>query len=333
MFNILLIVLSFYSSLQACSDFLLKAEDSSCVVARSMEFGTLLDSQVIFQPQGQEFSSEHQSSLKWKNQYAYCGLTYFGLKRVVDGFNEKGLSIGALWFPQTEYPKITTKKEIIPLQDVADWILGKCASVEEALIEFGKISVLPHPVPKINKVPPLHFALHDKSGQSAVVEFIKGEMHIHANPIGVLTNAPSFEWHITNLRNYINLTAINAGPVSLDGSVLDPTGQGTGMLGIPGDWTPPSRFVRLVAMKQFVKKAKDSKQNTNLAFHLLNAVDIPYGSIRDRNSKSFDFTQWVVVKDLEKGNLYVRTYEDLEIKKFDFTLEAAKGTKSSISPL
>lgn len=315
--NFLLIfalVTSFY--LDACTDFLLKAEDQSCVVGRSMEFGIPLGSQILLQPKGQNFSTKlknGQEGISWKSKYDYVGITYLGTDYLVDGVNEKGLSIGALWFPNAAYPKVDFSKpeDTVSLARFIDWILGSfetLAEVEEAL---QKIQIWPHPVPAIEMVPPLHFSLHEKSGECLVIEFLSGKMVVSRNPVGVLTNAPYFEWHLVNLRNYINLSSVNVAPTSFEGTVLDPTGQGTGLLGLPGDWTPPSRFVRVALMKKFVKTPKDPKSNLNLALHLLNMVDIPYGGIQSSTEKEFDYTQWVIIKDLSHFQLTFRTYEEL----------------------
>ena len=77
-----------------------------------------------------------------------------------------------------------------------------------------------------------------------VIEYVNGAAHVYDNPIGVFTNSPAFDWHITNLRNYVNLSPINVAPVKLSGKTLKGLGQGSGLLGLPGDYTPPSRFVR-----------------------------------------------------------------------------------------
>jgi choloylglycine hydrolase len=316
MFYFLIYALLVASQIEACTDFLLRADDQNIVVGRSMEFGTPLDSEIILNPRGREFETKldkGQPGLKWTSKYNYAGFTYFGTDDVVDGVNEKGLSLGALWFPTANYPKVDFSKPetVVPISLFADWILGSFASLSEVEKAMESIQIWPSPVPKIERVPPLHFSIHDRFGKSLVIEFLNGKVVMSENPVSVLTNAPHFEWHLINLKNYINLSASNVGPISFHGTVLDPTGQGTGMLGLPGDWTPPSRFVRIALMKQFVATAKNSKENTNLAYHLLNTVDIPYGTIRANNEKDYDFTQWITVKDLSNFSLSYRTYGDL----------------------
>ena len=90
-------------------------------------------------------------------------------------------------------------------------------------------------------------ALMSRTGAAAVVEWVEGVRNVHENHIGVATNSPPFDWHMINLRNYVNQTAMDVPTLSLSGETVAPLGQGTGMLGLPGDFTPPSRFVRAAA--------------------------------------------------------------------------------------
>lgn len=322
----LIYVVSIYS----CTHFLLKDQNNQCVIGRSMEFGVDVQSQIVVFPSGQTHESliDGHLGMRWTQKYAFVGMNVFhDDSLIIDGMNEKGLSIGGLWLPGTKYPSPKQKdlEQMVALKDIGSWVLGSFATVSEVRKALQKVVIYPTKVPELGKVPPLHFAIDDQLGQSIVIEFTDGKMNIFDNVVGVLTNAPTFDWHLTNLRNYISLSALNKGAVDLDGSVLDPTGQGSGMLGLPGDWTPPSRFVRIAAMKQFVSKTPTQGKNVNLAFHLLNTVDIPYGAIQQKDGKDFDYTQWIVVKDLANGNFYFRTYDNLNIGSINLRQAARKG--------
>src|SRR5512135_2949672 len=123
----------------------------------------------------------------------------------------------------------------------------------------------------------LHIAFHDAGGNNLVVEFISGEVKVYDNPIGVLTNRPEFPWQMNNLRNYVNLDAKDVDSKMLNGVKIEAMGVGSGMHGLPGDWTPPSRFVRVAYSLDAALKPKDAAGAVNLAEHLLNIVDIPKG--------------------------------------------------------
>jgi len=314
----------------ACTNFSLKNEEEKYVVGRSMEFATLLNSNIIINPKGGNETSmiDGKEGHKWMQKYAFIGLDVLGNDQfIVDGLNEEGLSFGALWLPGTKYPEVSMQNmsQIINLQDLGKWVLASFATVAEAVEGFKKIEIYAQIEPALGQIPTVHFALQDAKGNGAVIEFIDGKMEISSNPVGVLTNSPKFSWHLTNLENYINLTSLNAGNVKLDGTVLSQTGQGSGLLGLPGDWTPPSRFVKIALLKEFVKKAPTQKWNANLAFHLLNTVDIPYGAIQEGGGKGFDYTQWIVVKDLDDKTLYYRTYKNLNIRSINLNKEKNKG--------
>lgn len=306
------------STLFSCCDFLL-SHKGEYVVGRTMEFEKKVTSQLIIFPKGTRFVSrlsDQGVGVSWIGKYGFMGMDAFGTDSLVDGFNDKGLSFGALWFPETKYPKIdpSSRKEKIALQDIGNWILSTCASVEDVKSALQNVEIEAVSLASIGSIPPLHFAIHDVYGNSLVVEFLNGKMHLIDNPIHVLTNSPSFEWQMTNLRNYVNLTPENAESIKLNDMVLQPTGQGTGMMGLPGDWTPPSRFVRIAFFTQFLLLGQERNALVNGALHLINTVDIPYGLVRERKKESYDYTQWACVKNLSQQIFHYRTYQDLNLQ-------------------
>jgi choloylglycine hydrolase len=332
------LILLLKTPVNGCTDFCLKDQKNNIVVGRSLEFAQNLESQIVIYPKNQKLTSivkvdgKNQKGLSWTSRYNFLAINAFDSDLLIDGFNEKGLSIGTLWFPGAKYPEFKPDKRryynAISLIDLGLYLLGSYSSVDEVKRALKRIDIYFPYVKQLGQIPPIHLSIHDKSGASIVVEFIDHKMIIHDNKIGVLTNMPSFDWQVTNLANYINLSDINKKSIKLDGGVLNPTGQGSGLLGIPGDWTPPSRFVRIALIKNFVQKAKNVHENINLGFHLLNMVDIPYGAVRDSQNKGFDYTQWSLVKDLKNGVMYYRTYYDQRVKTIDLNMEA-KNLKST----
>jgi len=264
----------------------------------------------------------------WTSKYAYGALDAYGLDVVVDGMNSEGLSVGCLWLPGTVYETAKSDETSVDILDLGNFLLGTCANIDDIKESLNKLKVTGKNQPAINTIPSIHLAVHDASGKNLVVEFVDGERRITDNPNAVLTNAPTFDWHLTNLRNYLNISPSNPKPVELNGTVLSTPGQGGGFLGIPGDWTPSSRFVRTTAMIRFAQAPSDAKAGVNLAEHLLNAVDIPKGDVRTTSggvTSPCDFTQWAVIKDLTNKALYVRSYDDLSLRKFDLSkLETMK---------
>ena len=322
-FTCLLFSASAFAPVSACTDFLLTTTDGTNIVGRSMEWGLDLHSQIWLHSRDEKRSSKGPTGdpgVAWQSKYGYLSLDCSGLPVAIDGINEEGLSLGSLWLPGTVYQNVGDKPQsAISLLDIGYFILGNCKTVEEAKALIATVRIWSPQLADWGGTPTMHLALHDAQGKSAVVEFLDGQQKIYDNQTHVLTNAPPFEWHRTNLRNYIRLSASNALPLKIGGTILAPPGQGGGFLGIPGDWTPPSRFVRTTAMLGFAKKAKDAPAGVNLALHILNAVDIPLGDVRepDGNLDHSDYTQWIVIKDLTNRVLYFRSYDNLTVRAID----------------
>src|SRR5207249_1592492 len=150
--------------------------------------------------------------------------------------------------------------------EVGSWILENFASVEEVKANIGDIVVPAVVFGGWGFAPEAHYIVHDATGKSIVIEYVRGKLKVYDNPLGVITNSPSFDWHMTNLRNYVNFSMTNVPPVQLGSIKLLPFGQGSGMLGMPGDFTPPSRFVRAVACSQPVFKPKPGAESDLEAF-------------------------------------------------------------------
>lgn len=320
-FGLIALLMSFVTQIQSCTDFLLQTKDGAYINGRSMEFAMDLQTTLSIHARGENHTSKAPSGsngIQWTSKYGYLAATAFGKPLVVDGLNEAGLSFGALWLPGTEYQNIETResKRALDFTDFGDWILGNFSTVDEVKEALKQIRVWGHPVAPLKSTPPLHVALHDATGNSLVVEFINGEMKVYDNPIGVLTNYPPFDWQLINLQNYIKLSAVNAEPINVGGVVIGQTGQGSGLLGIPGDWTPPSRFVRIVTLERFAVPGVNALEGVNLACHLLNSVDIPLGAVRkkENDSSTGDYTQWILIKDLTNQVVYFRSYHDLNLK-------------------
>ncbi len=324
-----------------CTNFTLTTTKGKVVNGRSMEFGTNLGSQFFFRKSGHKYKgilNDFGAEYSWVGKYDFVCMNASKLplaKEVAnDGMNIKGLSIGSLWLPGSEYQKITDRKKALPVELFCNWVLSQfssCAEVKDAVLS-GEVQVQGLTVGK-KQLAPVHFPVQDAQGNSIVIEYIDGTPHVHDNPVGVLTNDPPFEWHLTNLRNYVNITSADFESAEFEGNKYLQTGHGTGFLGIPGDSTPPSRFVRAVMMKNFISPADTLDEAVNQAFHILNTVDIPDGISKSTSTKggkpAYDVTQWAVVKDLENQIYYARFYGSpqvysIDLNKIDFDLMDGK---------
>jgi choloylglycine hydrolase len=317
----------------ACTDFMVKAADGTAVVGRSMEWGLDLKSNIWSTPRGETRSStspDGKTGVHWTSKYGYLSLDCNNMPLAIDGMNEKGLSMGLLWLPGTVYQDVPKDhpETAMSLLDLGHWLLGSFSTVDEAKAALAKVQVWSPALADWGGKPTAHLAIHDAAGNSAVIEFIDGQQKVYDNPGRVLTNAPTFDWQRTNLRNYISLSPQSDHAITIKGTVLAPPGQGGGFLGIPGDWTPPSRFVRTSAMLAFAEPARNATEAVVLTTHILNAVDIPLGDIREKTGEveHCDYTQWVVLKDLKNRILYFRSYDNSALKSIDMSkLDFAAG--------
>ena len=336
--SILTIMGIFFSTdIQACTGIKLVAKDSSIVHGRTLEFGIVVDSSIIFVPRGYDFvaTTPQGNGLEYKSKYASVGAMVFNVPAMMDGLNEKGLAVGTFYFPgYADYVSLSTEnqsKALSPI-DFSNWILTQFATVEEVKQALSSIVI----VPTIYKdwgdqTPPFHYIVYDKSGKSIAIEPREGKLLVYDNPLGVFTNSPDFNWHMTNLRNYINMSPFNVKPLKIDSLVLAPFGQGSGMVGLPGDFTPPSRFVRASIFTITATPSSNSNEAVLQAFHILNQFDIPIGAAGEKVDGVIhsDFTQITCVRDPQNLKYYFKTYNNqsiqvVDLKKFDFDSKAIK---------
>jgi choloylglycine hydrolase len=326
---------------QACTAIRLIAKDGAVVAGRTMEFGFDLHSQVLVVPAGTTLSGtlpDGGKGIHFKTKYGFVGANANGMTAVVDGLNDRGLYVGLLYFPDyASYADVTGRnaaRAMAPLE-YANWLLGNFANVAEVRANFDKVVLVGTITKELGEAAPVHFIVHDRSGQSVVIEPLDKTLKIYDDPLGVMTNSPTFDWHITNLRNYVNLTVDNVPPLNLSSIKLAQLGQGSGLRGLPGDFTPPSRFVRAVAFTQSALPSATATLTVLQVFHILNNFDIPYGAVRDRQGGRMhaEATTWTSVSDLKNLRWYFKTYEDQSIRSVDLrkAMAAANGKIRLIS--
>jgi choloylglycine hydrolase len=327
---------------QACTGIKLVAKDGALIHGRTLEFGIPLDLSLVAIPRGYSFVGQTTTGkgLAYQAKYATLGAMTFDDLSVLDGINEKGLAVGTFYFPGfAGYTELTAENQSKALSaaDFPNWLITQFATIEEIKAAITQVVIVPTPLPSWqNSVPPFHYIVYDSSGKSLVIEPINGQLVLHDNPLGVLTNSPAFDWHMTNLRNYINLKAFNAAPLTINGLTFAPFGQGSGMHGLPGDFTPPSRFVRAAIYSYTAMQPANAQAAILQTFHILNQFDIPLGLVRNKqdNVVEADFTLFTVVRDPVAKKIYFKSYEDQSIYSVDlnhFDLNAKEIKKLKIN--
>ncbi len=331
---------------KSCTGIQLQTEDKAFVSGRTLEFGITFDSSVIVVPRNYEFIG--QTTLgpgkKWKAKYASVGVMVEDNAIIMDGINEKGLSVGSFYFPGfAKYSVTTPENQAISMSssDITQWIVSQFATIAEvrAAIENNEVAISPVLTPGWPpEVQPFHFIVYDNSGKSLVVEPLDGKLKLYDNPTGAFANSPTFDWHMINLRNYIALDPNNIPPISIFGKTFTQLGQGSGMLGLPGDFTPPSRFVRAAVFSATAIPEKNAEDGIKQVFHILNNFDIPVGVAREVHEGVIhsDYTMLTVARDAKNLKYYFHTYDDqsirmIDLMKFDLAAKSIKkiNTKST----
>ncbi len=309
---------------KACTGISLTAKDGSRVMARTVEWAeSAMECGYVVAPRGhvhQSLTPTGENGLKYKSVYGYVGIYTEYAPFIVEGMNEAGLSAGLFFFPQYgEYMKYDSAHNARTLCDMqfVSWVLSQFSSIDQVKSALKEIDL----VSLDNRIGTVHWRIAESGGRIAVLEFVGGVPYFYDNPLGVLTNSPGFEWQMTNLNNYVNLHAGAAASHEIAKGVgLKALGGGSGMLGLPGDYTPPSRFVRAAFMQTTAPVQKNSFDATMMAFHLLNNFDVPVG-MQNAPGKTPDglqsATQFTTVTDQNNMRLYYRTAWNSNIRCID----------------
>lgn len=331
-----------FSPALACTAFQLKSTSGAQIYFRSMEFGLALNSKALIVPRGTKFTGTApggQPGKTWTVQHGYVGLNIAqDPSTVADGMNEKGLVVGVLYLPGfAEYlPADSAPKEkSVGSWEVANYLLANCSSVEEAAAALeNEISVIEEDFPPFKMLMAFHWYIGDATGKVVIAEYVGGKLSIHDAPLGVLTNSPPYKWHEINLSNYVDLSPVNAPERKLGNFTSINYGQGSGSVGLPGDMTPPSRFVRAALYSHWATPKETPLETVNAGFHILNTFDIFDGAIKSTQADGSpktktlaasgqpkvvdsDVTEWAVAHDRTNLKSYIRTYGGLQIQTLD----------------
>ncbi len=269
-----------------------------------------------------------------KTHYAIIGMATVvnSTPLFYDAANEHGLSMAGLNFPDNAhfFEKHPRKDNITPFEFIP-WILGKCKNTLEARELLNNVNLVNIPFSEQLPLSPLHFIISDKN-QSLVVESMKDGLHIHENPTGVMTNNPPFEYQLFNLNNYRNLNTQNGENNFIKNSNLVNYCQGLGAIGLPGDVSSMSRFVRAVFAKENSVCENDENSSVSQFFHILSFVEMPRGICKIPSGK-YDITVYTSCINTDKGLYYYTTYSNRQINCVNMHNTDLNGDKISRFPL
>ena len=317
-------------SASACTGISFTAADGSFVVGRTMEWGTfVMKSRYMVVPRGYTMTAQTPTGVNGMKIVAkdgYVGIGVLDDNLLAEAVNEKGMMGELFYFPNYgKYEAYDPARNATTMADAQflSWVVGNFATIAEMEEEIDKIHVVPYG----KGFGTAHFRLADATGRQVVVEYIDEKLHIFEDEIGVITNAPSFDWHMTNLNNYVNLFSGSAPSRKLGKVTLNQFGAGAGALGLPGDLTPPSRFVRAVFYMYTARQQATGHKAALQIFQILNNFDIPVGAEYSDPTIMPDMmsaTQWTTAIDLKAMKFYYRTQFNsaircIDLKTIDFS--------------
>lgn len=308
----------------ACTGITLTAGDKSFITARTVDWsGAKMNNMYVISPRGHVAQSllpdGTQNGIRFTAKYGFVGLGMERPEFVVDGTNEAGLNVGLFYFPEfgkyRPYDEKYRDKTIADFQ-VVSWMLSQFSTIDEVKNAIDTVRVV-NIDPSASTV---HWRIAEPNGRVAVLEIIDGVPTFYENPVGVIANAPNFDWHMTNLNNYVNLYPGTAAPTVFGPIKLRSLSNGTGLRGLPGDFSSPSRFVRAAFLKTYSVPQPTARAAVMQSFHILNNFDVPFGTAYNIGTAKFDMpsaTQWTIATDTANHIIYYHTMYNRTIRRID----------------
>ncbi len=281
---------------------------------------------ITITPRNYEFKFREVESIK--NHYAIIGMAYVANNYPLyyDAINEKGLGMAGLNFPvNADYKEVKKDKNNIAPFEFIPYVLSQCSTIEETkkLLENTNIANINFS----NELPasPLHWIIADKE-KSITVESVKDGLKIYDNPVGILTNNPTFDIQLFNLNNYMSLSTeqpINNFSKQLN---LETYSRGMGAMGLPGDLSSASRFVKATFTKMNSISGNSESESISQFFHILESVYQQRGCVHMGEEK-YEITIYSSCCNMEKGIYYYKTYENSQISGIDMNKEDLESSE------
>lgn len=317
-----------------CTALSIKLNDETNFFGRNMDLAYNFNQSVLILPRNYKFQDKVTGKTVNIN-YAIIGMgtVIDNHPAMADGMNEKGLACAGLNFEGYAYYEekpVEGKTNIAPY-DFIPWVLSNYETVDEVKEAIKNIELVNVPINENTPVATLHWMIKDKTGKAIVVEKTKEKLAVHDNPVGVMTNNPTFDWHLTNLNEYMKLAPEQPQKTNWSDKELEPLGIGAGTLGIPGDFASVSRFVRIAYIRAHMPKLEDEMSAITQYFHMLDYVKMVKGGVMTQDGMQ-DLTLYSSCMDQQKGIYYYKVHENCRINAVDMNKEDLDGNEIKIFP-
>lgn len=335
-----------------CTSLSYRDADGKVYFGRTLELTLDLPYQVAWLPPGFAVTSqvEGQAPFSFTSRHGVLAVTMpdrvpdadhpIGIAdlKILEGLNEAGLTFSLLSYPAAGggHRGVRMTQAVLGASDLGAWVLGQFTTVAEVKAALATQPVMVQPLAILGGVEsPFHYVVHDRSGAALVIEFTRGQMAVHDNPVGVMTNGPEFPWHLTNLDNYTFLSNVDAPTASFGGYKAMQPDSGIATAGLPASNTSVGRFVRAAFYAQYAEKAKTADSAVLALAHIMNTFDRPRGVTidlpqagdghlevaglepEDAAASSTEFTCWTLLADLARTQVFIRDYTSLNYTRFD----------------
>ena len=287
---------------------------------RTLDYEYSYKEEITITPRNYKFNFKNEAIIT--NHYAIIGMAYVAENYPLyyDATNEKGLGMAGLNFVGNAYYNESIQgKDNIAQFEFIPWILSQCATTNEARNLIQKINILNIPFSSQLPLAKLHWLISDEN-ESITVETVKEGIKIYNNPVGILTNNPPFDKQLFALNNYINLSNESPKNKFADGLELQQYSRGMGAIGLPGDLSSQSRFVRASFVKMNSVSGESENESVSQFFHILNSVEQQRGCCKLGDGK-YEITIYTSCCNATKGIYYYTTYDNHQITAVDMNKE------------
>lgn len=299
---------------------------------RTLDYEFSYGEEVVITPGNYVFPFRHMEALK--HHYAMIGMAHVldDYPLYYEAVNEKGLGIAGLNFVgNADYKDVMEDKDNVASFELIPWILGTCATVKEARMRFARMNLTSEQFRKELPTAQLHWIIAD-ADETIVVEFVKDGMKLYDNPTGVLTNNPTFPEQLFALNNYMHLSAKQPQNTFSDKLPLQTYSRGMGALGLPGDLSSQSRFIRAAFTKMNAVSGDSETESVSQFFHILGSVEQQRGCC-DVGEGKYEITIYTSCCNADKGIYYYTTYDNHQITAVDMRMEHLDDTEIIRYPL
>ncbi|MGI6024621.1 choloylglycine hydrolase family protein [Pediococcus parvulus] len=317
-----------------CTSVMYQNAKGNWFLARTMDFSFELGGRPVVIPRNFHFKSDaDEKGFDTKLGFTGAGRDLNGYI-LVDGVNEAGVGAATLYFDglaKFADQAVSGKTNVAP-HEVINWILGNVTNVADLKAKIADLNIVAIANDLFKIIVPLHWIVADKTGACVVLEQDENGMKVMDDPVKVMTNSPDFQWHLKNLNNYVQLKPTSHSSKKYGEFESEAYGLGSGALGLPGDYTSVSRFVRAAFIRQNTDKAKTVPGSINALSHILNSVEIPKG-VKADNEGGCDYSQYRGYMSLDEGAYYMQPYDDQTITRVVMTPELLNAKEPTEFPL